>query len=179
MAEQKFILLYGTLGKRGLKMKQKVLEFLREENIPFEVTEHEPVYTMEDMERIGLDQLGTICKNLFIRDAKGKRHFLITADNDTVINLKELGARLDAGKVSFASAERLEKYLGVTAGCVSPFGVLNDTEHVVTVVFDKKLEGKERLGVHPNEHSATVWISFSDLLNVIKKLGNQVVITEL
>lgn len=60
MAEQKFILLYGTLGKRGLKMKQKVLEFLREENIPFEVTEHEPVYTMEDMERIGLDQLGTI-----------------------------------------------------------------------------------------------------------------------
>jgi len=160
-------------------MKQIVLDFLKNENIPFEITEHEPVYTMEDMERVGLDKLGTICKNLFIRDAKGKRHFLITADNDTQVNLKELGAKLDAGKVSFASAERLEKYLGVTAGCVSPFGILNDAEHCVTVVLDKKLEGKERLGIHPNEHDATVWISYNSLLSVINKIGNDVVIIEL
>ena len=86
---------------------------------------------------------------------------------------------MDAGKVSFASAERLEKYLGVTAGCVSPFGVLNDTEHCVTVVLDKKLEGKERLGIHPNEHDATVWISYNSLLSVIHKIGNDVVIIEL
>lgn len=115
-------------------MKQKVLDFLSREQIPYVITEHESVYTMDDMERIGLDKLGTICKNLFIRDVEGKRHFLITADNDTQINLKELGEKLGAGKVSFASAERLEKYIGVTAGCVSPFGVLNDAEHCVTVV---------------------------------------------
>ena len=72
-------------------MKQKVLDFLEKQQIPYEITEHEPVYTMEDMERIGLDKMGAICKNLFIRDAKGKKHFLITADNDTQINLKELG----------------------------------------------------------------------------------------
>lgn len=156
-------------------MKQIVLDFLKNENIPFEMTEHEPVYTMEDMERVGLDKLGTICKNLFIRDAKGKRHFLITADNDTQVNLKELGAKLDAGKVSFASAERLEKYLGVTAGCVSPFGVLNDTEHCVTVVLDKKLEGKERLGIHPNEHDATVWISYNSLYDMLSNLGANII----
>ena len=156
-------------------MKQIVLDFLKNEYIPFEMTEHEPVYTMEDMERVGLDKLGTICKNLFIRDAKGKRHFLITADNDTQVNLKELGAKLDAGKVSFASAERLEKYLGVTAGCVSPFGVLNDTEHCVTVVLDKKLEGKERLGIHPNEHDATVWISYNSLYDMLSNLGANII----
>ena len=160
-------------------MKQIVLDFLKSENIPFEITEHEPVYTMEDMERVGLDKLGTICKNLFIRDAKGKRHFLITADNDTQINLKELGERLGAGKVSFASAERLEKYLGVTAGCVSPFGVLNDTEHHVTVVLDKMLRGKARLGVHPNDHSATVWISFEDLVAAVRKIGNEIAVLDL
>lgn len=160
-------------------MKQKVLDFLEKQQIPYEITEHEPVYTMEDMERIGLDKMGTICKNLFIRDAKGKKHFLITADNDTQINLKELGAVLDAGKVSFASAERLEKYLGVTAGCVSPFGILNDVEHCVTVVFDKKLQGKARLGVHPNDHSATIWIAFDELCSVIKKQGNNVIIVEI
>ena len=160
-------------------MRQKVLDFLKNENIPFEMTEHDPVYTMEDMEKIGLDKLGTICKNLFIRDAKGKRHFLVTAHNDTRINLKELGLSLDAGKVSFASAERLEKYLGVTAGCVSPFGVLNDEEHVVTVVIDKKLVGNPRLGVHPNEHNATLWLSYEDLIASINKIGNEIVVAEL
>lgn len=160
-------------------MKQQVFDFLDGTQIPYEVTEHEPVYTMEDMERLGLDRLGTLCKNLFIRDAKGKKHFLITADNTTQVNLKELGAILDAGKVSFASAERLEKYLGVTAGCVSPFGVLNDTEHAVTVVLDKKLEGNPRLGIHPNEHSATVWISFEGLLAVLEKVGTNVIVVKL
>ena len=160
-------------------MREKVIDFLESENIAYEITEHEPVYTMDDMVREGLHQLGTLCKNLFIRDAKGKKHFLILADNDTKVDLRELGAKLEAGKVSFASAERLEKYLGVTAGCVSPFGVLNDAEHCVTVVLDKKLEGKERLGVHPNEHNATVWISFDALRSAIEKIGNKVVVMEI
>ncbi len=160
-------------------MREKVIDFLESENIAYEITEHEPVYTMDDMVREGLHQLGTLCKNLFIRDAKGKKHFLILADNDTKVDLRELGAKLEAGKVSFASAERLEKYLGVTAGCVSPFGVLNDAEHCVTVVLDKKLEGKERLGVHPNEHNATVWISFESLYSAIEKIGNKVVVMEI
>lgn len=160
-------------------MRQKVIDFIKNENIAYEMTEHEAVYTMEDMERLGLYDLGTVCKNLFIRDAKGKRHFLVVAHNDTRIDLKALGVTIEAGKVSFASAERLEKYLGVTAGCVSPFGVLNDAEHSVTVVFDKKLVGCPRLGVHPNEHTATLWLSFDDLAAAIKKLGNEIIIAEL
>ena len=154
-------------------MKNKVYEFLNNNNISYEVTDHAPVYTMEEMQAEGLDKIGKICKNLFIRDQKGKRHFLITADNDTRINLKEIGAKLDAGKVSFASAERLEKYLGVTAGCVSPLGILNDENHEVTVVLDKKLENCEKLGVHPNEHDATVWLSFSQIKDIISSQGNE------
>lgn len=160
-------------------MKQKVYDFLNAQNINYEVTDHAPVYTMEEMQAEGLDKLGTICKNLFIRDQKGKKHFLITADNDTVVNLKEIGAKLEAGKVSFASAERLEKYLGVTAGCVSPLGILNDADHAVTVVLDKKLERCEKLGVHPNEHDATVWLSFTDIVNIVESQGNALVILDL
>ena len=160
-------------------MKQAVFDFLAAQGIPYEVTEHEPVYTMEDMERLGLDKLGTICKNLFVRDAKGKRHFLITADDSTTVHLKELGEKLGAGKLSFASSERLQKYLGVTAGCVSPFGVLNDAQHEVTVVFDEKIAQLDRIGVHPNQNDATVWISAPALINAIKGLGNAVVILEL
>lgn len=155
-------------------MKQAVYDFLDQENIAYDVTDHEPVYTMEDMEKAGLPEKGTICKNMFIRDQKGKRHWLIVADNDTQVDLKALGEKIGAGKVSFASADRLKKHLGLEAGCVSPFGVLNNEDHMVTVVLDKSLEGKDRLGVHPNAHDATLWISFKDLVKAIEKIGNDV-----
>ena len=159
-------------------MKQKVYDFLNSQNISFDVKEHNAVYTMEDMQTEGLDKLGTICKNLFIRDQKGKKHFLITADDATHINLKDAGARLEAGKVSFASAERLEKHLGVTTGCVSPLGILNDTEHAVTVVLDKKLVGVERLGIHPNDNTATLFLSFDSLVKAIEAVGNDYIILD-
>ncbi len=161
------------------KAKEVVYSYLEEQKIPYEVTEHEAVYTMDDMVALGLDKQGSICKNLFLKDNKGKRHFLIVADNDTKINLKELGEKAGIGKVSFASPERLKTYLGVEAGCVSPMGLLNDSEHLVEVILDQKLQGKNRLGVHPNEHTATLWISWQNLIKVLKSLGNSYKTTRL
>ena len=68
--------------------KQRVYDALDKLGIKYEVVEHEPVHTMEDMDRLGLPEKGTLCKNLFLRDSKGKRHFLVTADetqNDLVV----------------------------------------------------------------------------------------------
>ena len=93
--------------------KKRVYDALDKLKIKYEVVEHEPVHTMEDMDRLGLPEKGTLCKNLFLRDSKGKRHFLVTCDEKTEVNLKDLGKRLGAGNVSFASEERLEKYLGL------------------------------------------------------------------
>ena len=155
-------------------MKEKVLEFLENNKIPYELCEHNPVYTMEDMLNEGLDEKGTLAKNLFIRDQKGKHHFLITAHIDTAVNLKELGAKLGVGKVSFGSPERLMKYLGVEPGCVSPMGLMNDTENAVEFIIDQKLMGCEKMGVHPNTHDATVWLSFASLKKAVELMGNNV-----
>ena len=160
-------------------MKEKVFDFLQQSGIAYEVSEHPAVYTMEEMEQLGLDKLGTIPKNLFVRDGKGRQHFLITAAADTHIDLKALGEKLGVKKLSFASAERLQQYLGVTAGCVSPFGVLNDTQNAVTVIFDSKLAGLLKLGVHPNVHNATVWLSFENLCKAIQKAGNTIQVIEI
>ena len=160
-------------------MKQKVFDFLNSAGIPYTVTEHPAVYTMAEMEAQGLDKLGTVPKNLFIRDGKGKQHFLVTAAHTTQVDLKELGQKLGAKKLSLASADRLQTYLGVTPGCVSPFGVINDEGHCVTVVFDSKLTSSSKLGVHPNVHDATVWLSFEDLNAAVKLAGNPVVILEI
>ncbi len=155
--------------------KQRVYDALDKLNIKYEAVEHEPVYTMEDMDRLGLSKKGTLCKNLFLRDAKGKRHFLVTADENTKVDLKDLGRKLGAGNLSFASEERLEKYLGLKQGSVTPFGLMNDTSHAVEFFIDKSLSRCKSLGIHPLENTATVFLSFKDLDKFLWNLDIDVV----
>ncbi|MPN42790.1 Prolyl-tRNA editing protein ProX [bioreactor metagenome] len=77
-------------------------------------------------------------------------------------------------KLSFASEERLHTYLGLKKGAVTPLGILDDKDHVVEVVFDRDLVGKDRLGVHPCVNTATVWLSFTDLKMLIEENGNTI-----
>mgnify|MGYP001247223690 CR=1 FL=1 len=143
--------------------KETIYEKLKELKIPHEAVDHPPVFTMEEMDQLGLTKKGTLCKNLFLRDAKGKRHFLITCDENTVVDLKSLSKKLGAGNLSFASEERLLKYLGLTEGSVTPFGLLNDTNHDVEFFLDKNLTKAKRIGIHPLTNEATVFLTLKDL----------------
>lgn len=143
--------------------KQRVYDTLNKLGINYDVVEHEPVYTMEDMDRLGLAEKGTLCKNLFLRDSKGKRHFLVTCEEDKKVDLKALGKSLGGGSLSFASEDRLEKHLGLKQGSVTPFGLMNDTEHAVEFFIDKALSRCKSMGIHPLENTATVFLSFKDL----------------
>ena len=153
--------------------KQEVKSFLEEKNIPFEWVEHKAVYTIEEMEELGLESMDEIAKNLFLSDQKGKRHFLVVIRADKQVNLKELGEKLGVGKLSFASEERLEKYMGLKKGAVSPLGVLNDENCAVEVFFDEDFTKMPCIGVHPNENTASVYLSPEDLLRVIREHGNE------
>lgn len=143
--------------------KQRVYDALKKMNIEYEVVEHEPVYTMEDMEHLGLAKKGVLCKNLFLRDSKGKRHFLVTCPEERKIDLKALSKTLGAGNLSFASEDRLEKHLGLKQGSVTPFGLMNNTERTVEFFIDKELGRCKSMGIHPLENTATVFLSFKDL----------------
>jgi Ala-tRNA(Pro) deacylase len=155
-----------------LSLRQKVFDVIEDMHIPYEVVEHPAVYTMEEMERLNIDSRNEIVKNLFVRDDKKKRFFLITLQKDKRANLKEIGRQLNSRPLSFASEEYLFKYLGLNKGAVSPFGVLNDTDCTVEVVFDRDILRFERIGVHPNENTATVWLRPQDLELIIKEHGN-------
>ena len=152
--------------------KQEVKTYLEEKNISFEWVEHKAVYTIEEMEELGLEDMQEIAKNLFLRDQKGKRHFLVVIRADKQANLKELGEKLGAGKLSFASEERLEKYMKLKKGAVTPLGILNDEACAVEVYFDKDFVEAERIGVHPNDNTASVYLKTEDLLNIIREHGN-------
>ena len=151
--------------------KEEVKAFLEENNIPFEWVEHKAVYTIEDMEELGLESMEETAKNLFLRDQKGKRHFLVVIRADKQANLKELGEKLGT-KLSFASEERLEKYLGLKKGAVTPLGVLNDEDHAVEIYFDEDFVYKERIGVHPNDNTASVYLKPLHLLEIIRNRAN-------
>ena len=126
------------------------------------------------MDALGLTAKGEVCKNLFLRDAKGRRHFLVVVPGEARADLRALAAQLESSKLSFASAERLEKYLGLKQGEVTPLGVLNDADAAVEVVFDRGLERFPCLGVHPNDNTATVWLSLADILRVVEGNGNEI-----
>ena len=157
-----------------MEIRQEVCRKLAEAGVPYTLTEHPAVFTIEEMDRLGITLDGEVCKNLFLRDYKGKRHFLVVLRHDKRADLAALRRQLGSTPLSFASEERLARYLGLTKGAVSPLGVFNDRDHAVTVAFDRDLEGCGKVGVHPNENTATVWLSFGDLLRVVESCGNPV-----
>lgn len=154
--------------------RQKALDWLDANGIPYEMMEHKAVFTVEEMDEAGVSARGNVCKNLFLRDAKGKKHYLVVAPESKRVDLTALATQLGSTKLSFASTERLEKYLGVAHGSVSPLGVLNDGEHAVTLAFDQDLRAAAEVGVHPNDNTATVWVPFEPLRKALAALGNPV-----
>ncbi len=163
-----------------MEQKEKVYETLDRLGIDYQVIEHPAVYTINEMEalEIFLDN-PWIVKNLFLRDGGGKRHFLVTLDMKKRVDLKELRKKLGTSGLSFASEERLMRYLELTKGSVTPLGILNDTNCMVEVVIDSSLVGRDKIGVHPNDNTATVMLSYEDLEKVIQEHGNQIHIIDI
>ena len=142
---------------------RKVLDVLDNAGIRYRMVSHDPVYTIEEMERLHLDADAEIAKNLFLRDARGKRHFLVVLCSCKAVDLKALRGQLGTSALSFASEDRLKRFLGLEKGAVTPLGILNDEARAVEVLFDRDLAGLPSLGVHPNRNTATVFLAFSDL----------------
>ena len=156
-----------------MSQKQLVYNTLTDMGIPYHTVEHSAVFTVEEIRLLDFPPKTKIAKNLFLRDAKGIRHFLLVVDAEQAVNLKHLEPVLNCTRLSFASEERLQKYLGLAKGAVSPFGLINDTENHVEVYFDKKLCEADAIGVHPNDNTATVLIAFDGLLKFIETIGHQ------
>ena len=154
--------------------KNEVYALLNDKGIPYEAVEHEAVFTMEEMERAGIDAYGCICKNLFLRDTKGRQHYLVTVPDEQRVDLKWLSAALGSSKLSFASADRLDTYLKLPQGSVSPLGILNDESRSVIFAADAALASLPAIGVHPNDNTATVWLKAEDLVRLIGEHGNRI-----
>lgn len=156
------------------EIQKKVFDKLDEMKIEYTVSQHQAMYTIEQMENEHVENMDEVVKNLFIRDDKKERYFLVVVDKDKKVDMKQLRFVLNSRHLSFASEEDLNSFMALSRGSVSPFGVLNDTACRVEVAFDKDLLNNEHVGVHPNQNTATVMLKIKDLEKVVKEHGNKV-----
>ena len=134
--------------------------------------EHAPVFTVEQAKQHRGVLPGHHIKNLFLRNKK-EEMWLVVALEDRAIDLKRLGEVLGAGRLSFGSADRLKRYLGVEPGSVTPFAVINDTDHKVTLVLDEGLKADGPVNAHPLTNTMTSALSLADLLRFFEATGHR------
>lgn len=144
---------------------------LDELGIASATVEHEPMFTVEQSAALRGSIPGAHTKNLFLIDRDG-RMVLVVAKDDTQVNLKALAKRLGAGRFSFGKGELLEAVLGVPAGSVTPFALINPSAASVTVVVDRALMDFAEVNCHPLENTATTRLATADLIRFIEACGH-------
>lgn len=151
----------------------KLQDFLTTHALKLERHEHAAVMTVAESELLVPLLPGAKTKNLFLRDKKGLKHFLVTIPAALSANLNQLGDVLGAGRLSFASAERLLAHLGVTPGSVSLLGLVNDTGHNVQFVIDQALWNASAVQAHPLINTATLVVPHADLVRFLAATGHE------
>ncbi len=161
---------------RGQASLYKVLDELQ---IEFSYHEHPAVPTVEEAMKYWKGMEATKCKNLFFRNHKGNKHYLVIIEHRQKLAIRDLEQRLKQGKISFASEKRLDKYLKLTPGSVTPFGLINDDDNHVHVFLDKNLRNSKKISFHPNINTASLVLSYNDFIKYMDWTGNSYEFIEL
>lgn len=134
----------------------KVQEYLQSKGIDFTLHTHPAVFTCEDSQKLNVKIPGIDGKNLFLKNKKSVRHFLVVLPAKKRADLKQIAQTVGEKKVSFASAEALQEKLQLTPGSVSPFGLINDPQAQVEVFIDQEIYDAEIVNFHPNINTASL-----------------------
>lgn len=161
------------IQQEQLARRQKVLAKLEELGISYDMYEHPPLPTIEMALEYWKDLPSTHCKNLFFRNHKGNRHYLVVFECHQQMAIHQIEKMLKQGKLSFASEQRMEKYLGLRPGSVSPFGLINDVNKEVKLFLDKNLQQAPRLSFHPNDNTASLVVKNEDFMRFLQDWGGE------
>ncbi|MCQ2341290.1 MAG: prolyl-tRNA synthetase associated domain-containing protein [Paludibacteraceae bacterium] len=163
--------------------EQIVLEYLDQNGISYQVYHHPEGKTIIEAKQWWRNDGSVHCKNIFLRNHKGDQHYLVCFDCEHDLDIHDLEQRLKAeliahgenspGKLSFASPERMERYLGLEPGSVSPFGLINDKQQHVILFLDENLQKASSLSFHPNDCRGTVVISKQMFEQYLSIKGNR------
>ena len=155
-----------------------IYKFLDSIDVTYERFDHTAVFTVSEAKRLSPEMDGASTKNLFLRDKKGIRHFLVTVPQDKQVDLRELSSILETSRLSFASPERLRKYLGIDPGSVSLLALLNDSEKKVEVFVDNEIWDSELILCHPLINTSTLAVPRDGMRQFLKQTGHNLRLVE-
>ena len=155
-----------------------IYEFLDANNVSCERHDHPAVFTVDESKKLSPELNGASTKNLFLRDKKGIRHFLVTVPENKKVDLKALSSVLDSSRLSFASPERLKTHLGIEPGSVSLLALANDTENNVEAFIDQEIWEDEAILCHPLVNTSTLVVPRKDMKLFLEKTGHGVRLIE-
>ena len=135
-------------------------------HIPFTRIDHEPVRTMEDCQAIDAELGGVICKNLFLCNQQKTMFYLLLIREDKAFKTKDVSKQLGVSRLSFGTAEHMQRLLHISPGAVSPMGLLFESARDVKLIMDRDLLSEEYLGCHPCVNTASIRFSLADFMQV-------------
>ncbi len=148
--------------------------WLDAEGIPYQRHDHAPVYTCEEVERaVPAAVPGVQTKNLFLRDGKGRRHWLLVTSCDRAVDLKALAPAIGGDRLSLGSPERLARHLGLTPGAVTVLGLVNDPDHAVELVVDRPVWEAPAWRCHPLVNTATLVLEQAEIRRFLERTGHR------
>ena len=158
----------------------RTYDFLDSLDVSYDRIDHEPAMTMEVCEEIDRVLKATICKNLFLCNRQQTDFYLLMMPGDKPFKTKDLSAQVGSSRLSFATAEAMEKYLDITPGSVSVLGLINDTEHRVRLLIDSDILKDEYIGCHPCINTSSLRIKTKDMMEkIIPAMGHFVTLVKL
>lgn len=155
--------------------KADIYRLLAAQGISYEVTEHSAVMHMEELGSTTLPYPQDVAKSLFLTDGSHSTYLMVVAKGDKKIRLLFIREQIGGRRLTFASREEMKEILSLTPGSVTPLGVLQDEKKQVKVYIDKAFQtGSQRIGIHPLENTATLWLHIEDLNTFLRNQGTMV-----
>lgn len=152
---------------------QEILQLLDDKDISYQIFSHPAVYTSKEADKYLGDKDFAKCKNLFVKTRDGKNYYLLILPENKKVDWKKAQSELLSSSLTFASEEELEDKLKVKSGSVSPFSLLNDPTNIIPLIVDQAaMEENNYVGVHPNDNTKTVSLSWTDLARVLSSYGH-------
>ncbi|WP_421731928.1 prolyl-tRNA synthetase associated domain-containing protein [Brevundimonas sp.] len=157
--------------------RDRLTAWLADNGVDHVTHDHPAVFRVEEGLDLKADLPGAHTKNLFLKDHKG-RLWLISARQDTVIDLKRAAGAMGSGRLSFGNETLLWETLGVRPGSVTALGLINDTDRRVTFVLDRRLWDADIVNVHPLTNTATTALDQSAFRRVLALLGREPIVVD-
>lgn len=163
-----------------LEKEMRCYDLLDSLGIEYVRCDHDVAETMAVCEEIDKTLGAAICKNLFLCNKQQTMFYLLMMPGEKPFKTKLLSKQIGSSRLSFATAENMERLLDITPGSVSILGLMNDKECKVRLLVDKDITKDEFVGCHPCINTSSLKIKTDDMFGpVLSAMGHTMTVVDL